>query len=148
MYTRSGQGRFPRDLRVPKNYAGNAFRPPLAEKELQEPIFVTESFEEPQTQKQEITSAEMQDTVIEAERDTKITDNSNQHKQTEDKHEAKQTGLFSFPKFDIGLGKLFSRGGINIGFEELLLLGLIILIASEGKGDDLILLLILLLFIQ
>ncbi len=143
MYTRSGQGRFPRDLRVPKNYAGNAFRPPLAEKEQTEPIFIDENFEEPETEKQEIHSEKIQESPVKEENDSTETSDK-----TEEKSEAKQAGLFSFPKFDIGLGKFFSRGGINIGFEELLLLGLILLIASEGKGDDLILLLILLLFIQ
>lgn len=143
MYTRSGQGRFPRDLRVPKNYAGNAFRPPLSEKDQAEPIFIDESFEKPVAEKQASPSEETQETLVK-----ETTDSSEAHDKAEEKSEAKQTGLFSFPKFDIGLGKLFSHGGINIGFEELLLLGLILLIASEGKGDDLILLLILLLFIQ
>lgn len=143
MYTRSGQGRFPRDLRVPKNYAGNAFRPPLSEKDQAEPIFIDESFEEPAVEKQASPSEETQETLVK-----ETTDSNKAHDKAEEKSEAKQTGLFSFPKFDIGLGKLFSHGGINIGFEELLLLGLILLIASEGKGDDLILLLILLLFIQ
>ena len=143
MYTRSGQGRFPRDLRVPKNYAGNAFRPPLSEKEQAEPIFIDESFEET-AEMQELPSKEINETK-ETKKMSDVNDTPDDH---EEKSEAKQTGLFSFPKFDIGLGKLFSRGGINIGFEELLLLGLILIIASEGKGDDLILLLILLLFIQ
>ena len=138
MYSRSGQGRFPRDLRVPKNYAGNAFRPPLSENERQKPIFIEESLEAPETDAQEPLKEEEQVAAVSAE----TTDSKGENT------EAKQAGLFSFPKFDIGLGKLFSRGGINIGFEELLLLGLILLIASEGKGDDLILLLILLLFIQ
>ena len=143
MYTRSGQGRFPRDLRVPKNYAGNAFRPPLSEKEQAEPIFIDESFEET-AEMQELPSKEIKETK-ESEETSDVNDTPDDH---EEKSEAKQTGLFSFPKFDIGLSKLFSRGGINIGFEELLLLGLILIIASESKGDDLILLLILLLFIQ
>jgi hypothetical protein len=139
MYTRSPQGRFPRDLRVPRNYAGNAFRPPLSEKENETPIFIDEDINEYEEQEQK------SDSIMEtsaAETTEEVADKK------EEKGETKQTGLFSFPKFDLGLGKLFSRGGINIGFEELLILGLILLIASEGKGDDLILLLILLLFIQ
>lgn len=138
MYTRSPQGRFPRDMRVPKNYAGNAFRPPLSEQEREEPIFIENTDDA-----ENLSAAEEQKTSLE--------EQSNENKEAEKKDEkkdAKQAGLFSFPKFDLGLSKLFSRGGINIGFEELLILGLILLIASEGKGDDLILLLILLLFIQ
>ena len=138
MFTRSPQGRFPRDMRVPKNYAGNAFRPPLSEQERGEPIFIEN------TDNTEELSADEEQTVS-------LGEQANESKESEkkdEKKEAKQAGLFSFPKFDLGLGKLFSRGGINIGFEELLILGIILLIASEGKGDDLILLLILLLFIQ
>lgn len=139
MYTRSPQGRFPRDLRVPRNYAGNAFRPPLSEKESETPIFIDADIDEYETKEE--SSAPISETGSEetTEKTAEI---------SEKKSEAKQTGLFSFPKFDLGLGKLFSKGGINIGFEELLILGVILLIASEGKGDDLILLLILLLFIQ
>ena len=145
MYTRSPQGRFPRDMRVPKNYAGNAFRPPLSEQERREPIFIentddTEDLSVAKEQKE--SSEEIKSTLSEQVPENKNT-KKNEEKQTE-----RQSGLFSFPKFDLGLSKLFSRGGINIGFEELLILGLILLIASEGKGDDIILLLILLLFIQ
>lgn len=145
MYTRSPQGRFPRDMRVPKNYAGNAFRPPLSEQERIEPIFIentddTEDLSVAKEQKE--SSEEIKSTLSEQVPENKNT-KKNEEKQTE-----RQSGLFSFPKFDLGLSKLFTRGGINIGFEELLILGLILLIASEGKGDDLILLLILLLFIQ
>ena len=142
MYTRSPQGRFPRDMRVPKNYAGNAFRLPTSEQGRADPIFIDNTEDLSVTEEQKVSSE-----------DIKIadTDGQTENKEADEKGEvpkAKQAGLFSFPKFDLGLGKLFSRGGINIGFEELLILGLILLIASEGKGDDLILLLILLLFIQ
>ncbi|MBE6550433.1 MAG: hypothetical protein E7670_08420 [Ruminococcaceae bacterium] len=142
MYARSGQGRFPRDLRVPKNYAGNAFRASPAENETKEPIFIDENTDEHQAPIQEAIAQETKETLKEEANDTK------EAEQTEEKRETRQTGLFSFPKLDIGLGKLFSRGGLSLGFEELLLLGLILLIANEGKGDDLILLLILLLFVQ
>lgn len=145
MYTRSPQGRFPRDMRVPRNYAGNAFRPPLSEQDRGEPIFIenTDDAENLSTaEEQKESSEELKSTTSE-----KAPENKNTEKK-EEKQTSKQTGLFSFPKFDLGLSKFFSRGGINIGFEELLILGLILLIASEGKGDDLILLLILLLFIQ
>lgn len=138
MYTRSPQGRFPRDMRVPKNYAGNAFRPPLSEQERGEPIFIENTDDA-----ENLSTAEEQKNSLE-----KQSNESKEAEKKDEKKDAKQAGLFSFPKFDLGLSKLFSRGGINIGFEELLILGLILLIASEGKGDDLILLLILLLFIQ
>ncbi len=143
MYTRSPQGRFPRDMRVPKNYAGNAFRPPFSVQEKQEPIFIDDTANEYDgIQEQQKSPQETENVLTED-----LTHDKEDEKKAE-KSDSKKTGLFSFPKFNIGLGKFFSHGGINIGFEELLILGLILLIASEGKGDDLILLLILLLFIQ
>lgn len=145
IYTRSPQGRFPREVRVPKNYAGNAFRTPLSEDDTA-PIFI-------EPEKEEFTSQEtIQDSNPKTSENESIStekqENEAKKSAENEKNEHRQAGLFSFPKFDLGLGKIFSRGGISLGFEELLILGLILLIASEGKGDDLILLLILLLFIQ
>ena len=44
--------------------------------------------------------------------------------------------------------RLFGRGGGGIGFEELLILGIVILISQNETKDDLAYLLLLLLFIQ
>ena len=53
------------------------------------------------------------------------------------------------PEETVSVGShLFSRGGGGIGFEELLILGLIFLISQNDTKDDLTLLLLLLLFIQ
>ena len=125
MYSRSAQGRFPRDLRVPKNYAGNAFKPIIEAEVNAEPV-----------------SAEPQKT------DAPVSEDISHEAPQAENEKAESAGLFKLPKFNLGLGKLFSRGGINIGFEELLLIGIIFLIANEGGNDDLILLLLLLLFIQ
>ena len=129
MYSRNAQGRFPRDMRIPKNYAGNAFSQ-------------IEQIEE--TEETERESAEAVKVSEEIEREAK----NDSAESTKDKCSSSTALLSRTPKFNLGLGKLFSKGGINIGFEELLLIGLILLISSEGGGDDLILLLLLLLFIQ
>ena len=145
MYTRVPSGRMPRGMRVPENYAGNAFRPlpyePPHEKRMPiepraphfdappppDPIDTVDELareeEPPQKEHTDLPPEPQADTVAVG---------------------AKPSSLgwrlpFRLPSFGTGL---------SIGFEELLLLGLILLISQEGKNDDLILLLILLLFIQ
>ena len=131
MYTRAPQGRFPREVRIPRNYAGNAFRPPLTH-DNKEISAITES-----------KNADAQNIDLTEELEEKISES-----EAADNKEAKPAGAFSFPRLDIGISKLFSRGSLSLDGEELLIIGLILLIASGGKGDDLILLLILLLFIN
>ena len=135
MYTRSPQGRFPRDVRVPSNYAGNAFRPPLSSDDVEnQPLKNAGSLTE---------SPSAEDAGS-----NEISKKSIPEKDSSEHNENKPVGAFPFPKLDLGLSKIFSRGGLSLDGEELLILGLILLIASGGNGDDLILLLILLLFIH
>lgn len=47
----------------------------------------------------------------------------------------------------VGNGRLFGKGG-GIGFEELLILGLVLLVSQNDSRDDLAFLLLMLLFIQ
>ncbi len=123
MYARQGpQGRFPRNVRVPQNYSGNAFRE-------EEPIAVLE--EAPPVN------------------DTPSTQNLEESAPASASSEPIGK-LFPSPGFQFSLGKLLGGKdrGLGIDTEELLIIGLILLL-SQGEGsDDLILLLLLLLFIQ
>ena len=120
MYTRS-HGRFPRGMRVPENYSGNAFRV--------EPV---ESSVEDMSQNENGVTAREQENA-EAKR----------------KEEDTPAGL-SLPRPRLFSGGLLSRltGGGGIGLEELLLVGLILLLSEDGGNDDLVLLLILLLLVS
>lgn len=126
MYVRPPNYRYPNSVRVPDNYAGNAFRPP-SEPELPAP-------DEP---KEELTSAdEVVEPMLEAKSESAEKDNV-------------QASLLEPRGFRLRLNSLFGKGG-SIGTEELLILALILLIA-DGDGDsfdDLILFLALLLFIK
>ena len=129
MYSRNVQGRFPRDMRIPKNYAGNAFSQ----------IEHIEEIEENEREGAEAVKVS-EEIVCEAKKGNA--------ENTEGNTSSSPAFLSRTPKFNLGLSKLFSKNGINLGFEELLLIGLILLISSEGGSDDLILLLLLLLFVQ
>ena len=129
MYARQPPpGRFPRPIQLPSNYSGNAFptEPPEpiepTEEELSLPDVAEESKEKP---------------IPEA------TDTQKEEKPL-------PTGkLFPSPGFRLDLGRLFrSDRGAGIGMEDLLLIGLILLISQGETKDDLLLLLLLLLFIQ
>ncbi len=127
MYTRIPSGRFPRGMRVPENYSGNAFRGIPPEQEMP-----PSKESEPPAPPPEV------ENVREEIGDNPPSEPSEPHV---------PVGHTS-PPFGLHLPfKLFSHGD-GIGFEELLLIGLILLISQEGKNDDLVLLLILLLFIQ
>ena len=120
MYVRqTPDGRFPRSVRVPQNYSGNAFRaedaPPPDAGTSSEP----ERTEEKDETVESSTTAEM----------------------------AVSKPLPS-PGFRLDVGRLFGRQGRGFGVEELLILGLILLVASGESGDELLLLLLLLLFIE
>ena len=131
MYARQPpDGRFPRPVRVPRNYSGNAFRqeeegPPP------DPVFEETPTEElppepsPMRREGEATPAP------EASADTAV------------------GKLFPSPGFRLDLGRFLNRGkGGGIGFEELLIIGLIFLVSQSETRDDLVFLLLLLLFVQ
>ncbi|MBO5939224.1 MAG: hypothetical protein J6Q82_06985 [Clostridia bacterium] len=121
MYSRRELGdRYPR---VPRNYSGNAFReeaPPAPS----EPI--------------EITDAAKTAESIEEAPPTELAPTG------EESIPAARSGLFSHTG---ALGGLFRQGG-SIGSEELLLLGLILLLSQNETQDDLLPLLLILLLIR
>ena len=127
MYARQPpQGRFPRPIQLPNNYSGNAFST--------EPIDSTEPLQEPDEPK---AGEEPKEIRNQAESDKK-------------EEPSLSTGkLFPSPGFRLDLGRLFrSDRGAGLGMEDLLLIGLILLISQGETKDDLLLLLLLLLFIQ
>lgn len=119
MYTRIPTGRYPRGMRVPENYGGNAFRPIVNEAVSEEEPAVPDESPSPLP----LPTPELPPP------------------------EAPPEPHAPVGRFSLGLPFLRRDGG-GIGFEELLLVGLIFLIAEEGKHDDLIWLLLLLLLIS
>ena len=129
MYARQPpQGKFPRPIQLPSNYSGNAFSP-----EPREPI-------EPIEEISPITH------VTEGRNEENLKDTSHPQKENDSLPTQK---LFTAPGFRLDLGRLFrSDTGAGIGMEDLLLIGLILLVSQGETKDDLLLLLLLLLFIQ
>ena len=138
MYTRVPSGRMPRGMRVPENYAGNAFRPlPHEPQERRAP-----TASPPPPRDDAPPSNRMPEDKIQQE--APLSDPPIKTEPPSEPVAAKPSPLAHKLPF-----RLPSLGtGLSIGFEELLLLGIILLVSQEGKNDELILLLILLLFIQ
>ena len=112
-------GRFPKGMRVPENYSGNAFSSP---KEPPPP------FEE--------TAAE--DVAVSA----------SPPPEDEEKNTGEyDTPTVARPSFKLDLGRFFS-GNKSFGMEEFLIIALILLIAQNDTNDDTLIFLILLLFIR
>lgn len=117
MYSRYPNYRFGGGIKIPENYSGNAFSEPTAE--------VLQGSEMPDGEKIEIeTTKEAADESVSA-----------------SLIERKRRLPFGF---DFKLGRLFSGG---FGFEELLLIAIILLVSQNDSGDELILFLALLLFV-
>ena len=158
MYTRVPSGRIPRGMRVPENYSGNAFRPPSAPKKSTEnsapDTRPSEPREEPLSpsfpkslsdEVPRMTNAPEHPIDEEARKEAQ----EPQTDASQPNESATQSMARSAP---FGLRLPFFSGhsssaGLSIGIEELLLIGLILLISQEGKNDDLVWLLLLLLFI-
>ena len=128
MYARQGpQGRFPRNLHIPQNYSGNAFR--------KEEKITEDSAELPE---EEAIAAVVEPAPAEDAQQAPKKDG-----------EIPAGRLFPSPGFRLDLGRFFKgERGFGIGFEELLIIGLILLVAQGDAKDDLIFLLLLLLFVQ
>ena len=128
MYSRYPNYRFG-GIKIPENYSGNAFSEPLEK--------VTEQGAEAEM------SAEMEEhTEIMGAPAASVSDKS-------DTEESLSAALLQRKKrspfgFNFNLGRLFSGG---FGFEELLLIAIILLVSQNDSGDDLILFLALLLFV-
>ena len=129
MYARQGpQGRFPRNLHVPQNYSGNAFRK-------EEPVI-----DEPSDVEAEEALPIQEEPSISTEAPSENASPDNV---------ATVGRPFPSPGFKLDLGRFFKgKRGLGIGFEEILIIGLIFLVAQGDSADDLIFLLLLLLFIQ
>lgn len=130
MYTRP-QGRFPREMRIPGNYSGNALRG-----------YATDA--EPSA-KEEAAFPTAEGTPV------SVPPLSAENATENDKKEKAESVVSADARRGLPFGFRFgAKGGLlgGIGFEELLLIGLILLLAEEGENDDLILLFVLLLFIQ
>lgn len=128
MYSRYPNYRFSGGVKVPENYSGNAFK-------------ATEEKEK------DIIEAELADSEPEREHNDKEALSADREENTPEAVETfkpHSKGL-RFPGFHFDIGRIFSGG---FGFEEILIIGLILLISQNGKGDDdIILLLALLLFV-
>lgn len=119
MYSRQPMGRFPKGMRVPENYSGNAFAPRPT------------SYPEETPEEKEEKEAEP----------LPVSANMSQS-DTENQHPAE-----SRPSFKLDLGRFFS-GSRGFGTEEFLILALILLLAGSDSSDDTLIFLILLLFIR
>lgn len=117
---------YPEGFAVPENYSGNAFR------ETPEELVDVAAYEE----------EHVQDEVIRDDNETVEVGAEHHHKMIEEDHK-KRGGLFSHTGFGFNIGNLFG----SIGFEELLIIGLILLIAQKENNEDIIVLLALILFI-
>ena len=128
MYYRSQGYRYPRDMRIPINYSGNAFS---EQKENNIEDTETESIPEYAT-------AEDQNTQTVENNTEENSSSDSPHKENEAKevssifHNSNQSSLF----------------GGRIGNEELLILAIVFLLSDTDSGNDIIWLLLLLLFIK
>lgn len=120
---------YPEGFAVPENYSGNAFR-----ENVPEPDYPTEET--------------LHDAFVEEVVDEQVAGTAEEAAQPVAKivEEKQKRGgsLFSRSGFGFNIGNLF---GGSIGFEELLIIGLIFLIAQSENNEDIIVLLALLLFI-
>ena len=158
-YTRYGN--YPSELNVPENYSGNAFRESIlngSSDDSEERIFSD-------TGKTDILDGGVHDIGHSQSDESMVSDDKGREERNfiekadtpekadvrEEKESAEcsakvqKKGLFPKANFGFNIGKLFSGG---FGFEELLLIGLILLVAQNDSNDDIIILLALLLFIS
>ena len=134
MYARQPpEGHFSRTVRVPRNYSGNAFR---NEEALSEKGALNTTQHEAETVSEPPFSAvslPLDETTLPKEEATL----------------SAPTGKgISPPGFRLDLGRFLRRDKEGFGFEELLIIGLIFLLSQSETKDDLVFLLLLLLFIQ
>ena len=119
MYSRQPMGRFPKGMRVPENYSGNAFSP-----------------------RSSIISDDQ-----ETEEGVQPTDVPNVSSESESSAQTNDRSADIRPAFKLDLGRFFS-GNRGFGMEEFLIIALILLLAQNDSGDDTLIFLILLLFIR
>ena len=115
--------RFTSEFEVPQNYSGNAFR-----EESNEDFFE---------------DIPQEAAVAEEKRDNDKTATVSGDRVCEPA--TKKKGIFGGAGFGFDIGRIFSGG---LGYEELLIIGLILLVAQCEDSQDILLLLVLLLFVQ
>ena len=124
MYVRQTfDGRIPRSVKVPQNYSGNAFR--AQERAVMEGALEEEQIDRSEPQPESTDAQDRTDAVGERARPSSCS-----------------------PGFRLDVGRLFGRDRGGFGVEELLILGLILLVAGGEKSDEAVFLLLLLLFIE
>ena len=123
MYSRPPMGRFPKGMRVPENYSGNAF---TTQKSIENEASLSEE-QEPDIE-----------TVEESEEDASPV--------SAKEFDAPKENI-SRPGFKLDIGRFFS-GNKSFGMEEFLIIALILLLAQNDTNDDTLIFLILLLFIR
>ena len=119
MYSRQPMGRFPKGMRVPENYSGNAFAPRAS------------------------SASDSQDTEDGAQ-DVEVPDIRSE---TEASVSPSERSADSRPTFKFDLGRFFS-GSRGFGMEDFLIIALILLLAQNDSSDDTLIFLVLLLFIR
>ena len=129
MYYRSQGYRYPKDMRIPVNYGGNAFSD--NEKSEEE---ITQTIAENQTESQVESEIDEESSEI-----SEIQDEA-QIKDTPKAESASTSSIFH----GFGRNSFFS----GIGSEELLILALVFLLSDNESDNDIVWLLLLLLFIK
>lgn len=145
MYARMTPDRYARDMRVPENYGGNAFRPapPKTAEPPARTVASSADFPGPETAYSQESYRRLFHEPAEPQADLPPEESEVPPEPDSTTGKEQSVGLLSG-----GIGKLFTGLGQGIGSEELLLLALILLTAGDNGGDDLFLILLLLLFIR
>ena len=129
MYARQPpEAHFSRTVRVPRNYSGNAFRNENAIKEQNIPD------ELPPVSEVSDGGVPSSEQSVSLQEDAVSPTSAGK-------------GILS-PGFRLDLGRFLHRDKGGFGFEELLIVGLIFLLSQSETKDDLVFLLLLLLFVQ
>ena len=130
MYARQPpEGHFSRTVRVPRNYSGNAFRNEEPPKQQNDPDKIQPMSEASVESAQALSD----DPVLPGQETTPS---------------APVGKSILSPGFRLDLGRFLHRDKGGFGFEELLIVGLIFLLSQSETKDDLVFLLLLLLFVQ
>ena len=138
---------YPQTIKVPQNYSGNAFTEDFIRDNTETQKASEETPELEERKPWHSDSFALSEEKIEETKEEQNgeADNAESQKESEECSAVpKKRSLFGNLGFGFDLGKLFG----NFGFEELLIIGLIFLIAQSEGNEDIILLLILLFFIN
>ena len=136
---------YPQAIKVPRNYSGNAFGEDFVRENIDEREVGEQKRAEPLPRADVVERAAEEKRAETPAWQGEPSDEENTGGEVEEcSATPKKRSLFGGSGFSFDLGKLF--GGI--GFEELLIAGLILLLAQNEGNEDIILLLVLLFFIN